>query len=476
MKNLGKDSGQVLLLAIFIVLLLVISIPGVVYLNQVSGYFGVQLSKRQKAQPVAEEGIAYAIHSLSVNQSTWTAALNGTFPPDFDGIQVSTGSKGGRFTIQCSTGGIGLAPYQVRVLVKVLEKDPRGQDTPIGALLAKVSQKTLGATLTTDLRASAAIELMQTPVIDLNATLDTHWGAVVSFGTSQWTLTGVMDQQKYPRKIAPGPITGASFTRAPDPNSPPTTDQKEYWAYASPGFPPVIATAYYLARSTAAIGIRPPVMASDGLTVIDGRPPGSGYFEVPSSDTATFTFDSGGLPYDVPSREAVIYVQGNAQFRGVAMNMNNGGAFIVTGNLVLDDNSGMTQTSFPLNYPVNLLLDYPYYHGDPGTSLPSDWPCRIQYEAIPPQPCTSYDALGYWGFTNVFHHRGFLYVMGDLIVNTDQNWAMVGALRVDGVLRILPPGAGTTSLTVFYDDVINHNISVDPVELHVDSLVQIAPT
>src|SRR5207302_3191057 len=58
--------------------------------------------------------------------------------------------------------------------------------------------------------------------------------------------------------------------------------------------------------------------------------------------------------------------------------------------------------------------------------------------------------------------RGFLYVNGDLNV-TAGNWLIVGAVRVDGQLTVQ---TGAT-LTILYDDEINHNVQTTLFQLQV---------
>src|SRR5882724_11978665 len=77
--SLREESGQMVIVAIFIVIALVIGVVLVVYLNQVQGGFGAANQKRQKAHSITEAGLSYAILTLAASTGSWTNALNGDF-------------------------------------------------------------------------------------------------------------------------------------------------------------------------------------------------------------------------------------------------------------------------------------------------------------------------------------------------------------------------------------------------------------
>src|SRR6266403_598241 len=93
MRNSGR-SGQTLLLAVLIGAILLISIPVIIFLNQINAMHQVSSQKRAKARTIAEAGIAYAARKLSANQATWTAALANSF----------NGTQPGTLATDCNTG------------------------------------------------------------------------------------------------------------------------------------------------------------------------------------------------------------------------------------------------------------------------------------------------------------------------------------------------------------------------------------
>jgi hypothetical protein len=65
------------------------------------------------------------------------------------------------------------------------------------------------------------------------------------------------------------------------------------------------------------------------------------------------------------------------------------------------------------------------------------------------------------GFGGRINFRGFLYVMGNLIVAGP--WHIAGVVRVDGQIQ-------GDHLTIYYDDQVNHAILTKPFELMIDSV------
>ena len=174
------------------------------------------------------------------------------------------------------------------------------------------------------------------------------------------------------------------------------------------------------------------------------------------------TFDSGGAPGYTGnvSNTQVIYIAGNADWGNVQFDLkkNNrqAGAFIVTGNLTLDDKQATTGgTPADTRVPATALLEYPFF----SKGHPYYIPCKEEAGLT----CNSIGPAQF---------RGFLYVGGDLTVKKDNNWVLLGALRIDGKLTV-EPGA---SLTVYYDDEIGHTLLTNGISLQLDSLSEISPS
>src|SRR5438552_1996289 len=122
MKRITNRSGQTLLIAVLIVIVLLLSIPVVVLLSQIGSRHQIASQKRMKGRAIAEEGIAYATQVLSASQLTWNnALLAGTFPnpPCNSGINIPSASGEGEFRLDCNHVSSGLhtiQSYQVNVI------------------------------------------------------------------------------------------------------------------------------------------------------------------------------------------------------------------------------------------------------------------------------------------------------------------------------------------------------------------------
>ena len=197
-----------------------------------------------------------------------------------------------------------------------------------------------------------------------------------------------------------------------------------------------------------------------------------GYFQPPAGVPADFApyapsagWGAGGQTYTFPSNATghVIYVEGGARFNDVNLD---GASVIVDGPLtVTGSRSGMDLT---LNVPATAPLEYPYYASQ---GLPPSWPCSAQAGGT----CDS-SAGGVFSGTahGLVQFRGFLYVKGFMYVGNAiapiPDWNMAGVLVVGNQQSsVTSNGLGANlgltfgTLTVAYDDTINHNIQVNPI-------------
>jgi hypothetical protein len=334
------------------------------------------------------------------------------------------------------------------VVVQAGVKDPSThQPNYLKTIQAAISQQTLGANLPNETAAPSGLLLGQVPSIGPTNGLLVDWGPVISYDTTTFSFTGTMDSQQYPRKFSVGNITGSSFARSLATHTP-NTDQKEYWANASLGFPATVDLTTYQGLAQSVSGLTAPTCTSGNCTA---SPANSGYFPGVLTDTATF--DSGWTP---PSAATVLYINGNASFGQVAMDLKNYGAVIVNGNLILGNPNSDTIGSDAIRVPLTALQEY-YYN-------PARCPCSTAINGT----CTKASAAGSPG---QIQFRGFLYVTGNLILNGNHTWVLNGVVRVDGTIQV-PNGSG--SLHVLYDDEINHNIYVTPLQLTVDAVATLA--
>lgn len=463
--------GQALLIAILLGMVLIIAVPVVVFLTQIGGKHRLGSAKRMRASSVAEEGIVYAMQILSANRPIWEQALQNSYPT-VPTTPISAAS-GGQFTLQCAKGDLfGGKPYQVRVLSTALEPRTTPGSNPgaaIRAVEAFISRKTMSAVLSDKLTAPAALTLLSTPTVAAAGGLTVQWGPVVCLSTSPWTLQdpldaihlpGGVDRPGYPRKFSGGGITGATFHRiASDQEDSAHSDYKEYWAFASFTFPPLVDTTTYVARSTTTTNVPAPSACAgascpSGLTQGGGPgafPATAGFFTLNSD--STMTFDSSFI---LNNSSAVIVVNGNARFVDLNLDFSSG-AFIVNGNLILDGVTTGAGSVLTLNVPPQASLEYAYWPASP------PWPC--QYAG----PTCASNVVG--GGSGRIHFRGFLRVTGNVYV-VGNGWQVAGSMLVgdystqDGRLIVNSGG----SLTIYYDDQVNRLIETNPLQLQVDSM------
>jgi len=470
-KHLINNSGQTLLIAVALALVLVLGLTVVYFVNQTSTSHQIASILRNQTGSVSDEGIAYAMQILSTSSTTWQNALIGTFPNDCNSGNVIVTPSGGRFKLYCSTGTAGsssLQPYQVAITAVASIQSSTGTEMSLRASQAFLSQRTLGADLATGVHAAAALQMISQPIVSGN--LDIEWGPVVcldSYNIASWAVPNSIDSGQYPRKFSVGGITSSVSTHTRSGNSPtagPHSDQKEYWAYGSQGLTPLIDETYYIQQAEYETGITPPTSKRTANPLLPtGCLPGGnttcGYFVPASSDTAIFDGGLPGYPLSGGINQAVVYVDGPAQFNKIAIDS---ATFIITGSLTVTDASGGSVLN--LHVPWSANLEYPYTPTNPAT-----WPCQGQQGdnvavGQPNYDCASSSLFPAPG--NV-QFRGFLYVKGYLFVQTS-NWNMVGALLVGDTQA--PPGtsgaldiAAGNSMNLAYDDMINHGIHVGAV-------------
>lgn len=476
------QCGQSLLLAVFILLLLGLSVPLIILVNQAGSWHQVSVQKKSRALNVAEEGISYGVRALA---PTWQTVLNtSTFPAECTSGAKIDSASGGKFSITCDKTTAGLRPYQVAVTATAWIKDNSGNETILKKVRAFVSRRTLSAVLTTRVHADSAVVLTRKPVI-ANNQLRVHWGPVVCLEPftggppSPWTLYDPMNSQLYPRKFAQGGIQGAgsaagSATYRTPSQASVTSDRMEYWAFNDLGFIPVIDTQTYVnVARTQSYMASMPTCTGGGSVVRDGACGGNqcGVFIVTAP--CTLVFDN---TFTVSNSQGIVFVSGvtpttvvNVRFQNLNVDMSNG-AFIVDGNLDLNTRIATSGTDLNLNVPNTAHLEYPYYKSD-GTGTPTAWPCSANEGA------TCLSSVADTGASPKTNFRGFLWASGNVTV-TAQEWHMAGSMLVgnpwmSGTTGILDTSTGTGSLYFYYDDLINHQILTKGVELQIDSQVEL---
>jgi hypothetical protein len=492
-----RESGQALMIGVLLFLALLMTIPAVIYLNNRGMRDSVKSNQKFKARAIADEGIAFAMQQLSQPNNWPYLGGQGTTTglPAGGDVQSTQGNYFFSITYSSTSEIVNYASatlrsYQVGILST--PKDARGVKIPGSSVFAVVSRLTVGVKLPTGFGAGAALKLNAPPTP--GEIFNVNWGPIVLTTADPWPVTDfpdsptpnfdwdtLMDSQGYPRKFSTGPIGGTSRTRSPNPDSDLKTDQKEYWANTAVGFSPVVDLSSYtsqaLMQNNFGTGFRPRLrdaggtvgaeimQPTSGTTPCLSGVPDCGYFIVPGVGNEAF-FDHPTVRYLLPSNNSVLYIEGNAAFRNVFMDVSQRGAIIVTGNLTLD-NKTLPSTALP-NYviPPTAPLEYPFHPPLTGTPI---WPNRGFQGRLPPTP-------------NSGHVHGFIYVGGDLrVLRNDATgdmdgfgqpfkvWTLSGTVMVEGNLRMINGGG----LAVWYDDVVNHNIRTSNFDLVIDSLTAV---
>jgi hypothetical protein len=492
-----SESGQMLLVAVLLLAVLLISIPVMIFMNNSTSRLGMQSVKKQKSTSVALEGVAYAIHVLA-STPTWSNALAGTCPPDFVDEYghpiIYKGPSGSPFSIQCISGnppGYTVQRYEVELLIHGGIPDPATGKPNYGrAYKVVIGQKTQAAVLSSGLGASVALQLGKVP--SSTDGLLVHWGSIGVMDFSTWTVRNAIDSYRFPRKFSQGPITGDTtgggdtYLRESNTGS----DAKEYWENVGLGFQNFVDTNVYVSSATQLTDLSL-IPATAAMPIVEYPAHATlapsnckagltcGYFDPPpvtvtpfSAGTAIFGSLNDGSNFVDYKPNTVIYVHGNARFEDIFMDLKNGGAFIVDGDLTLGPKGSH---GIPLNVrlPQTAALEYPYYSSTSGWPT-AGWPCKSIADTKATY-CASVltglgtndnNGLGNGGGDGRVDFRGFLYVKGDMRV-LGPGWLLAGSVRVDGTL-FAPLIGGRPTLTILYDDEINHATSVNPLELMVN--------
>jgi hypothetical protein len=437
-RALKNQSGQLLIIGVLLFFIILAVVPALVFMNRTGVHHSIFSQKKSKGRLIAEEGVALAIQQLS-KPNAWPYLAGGAMPA----AETLPSSQGERYRlIYTSAPSNGLQSYQVGI--RTIPMDSAGSTIPGSSVLTTVSQLTTGVKMPTGQTAPAALDLMKVPVVvDNTALLRVEFGPIVVRDTNTWTLSTFLNTSKRPRKFSAGAIA----PRVTNPDSETTSDQKEYWAYVSPGFAPLVDLADYSGRAQTT---NCPAPAScllgqgAGAAAADCNPITAGRCDFLNVKTSTIVFN-GNWPTTHP--DGVIYVNGNAQFNAATVDVSSGGAVIVTGNLILGNNGQplATVASKSVYLPPGLGAE------DPNCT------------------CSDPGCIG-----TVFRHldfMGFLYVRGNVLtgVGSNGNWTILGTSRIDGTLTINP----STSFELFYNDMINHQIRTTNFELKVDSMTAV---
>jgi hypothetical protein len=494
-KYLHNRDGQMFLLAGLIALLLLSTIPILIFLTNNASLHQAAQIKRSQALSIAETGIAYATHQLN-SAGVWTGALGNVF---LAASGCNTGNVtipgGGTFRLACTNLASAvpeLEPaYQVAITATAYMPVGRDSNTllPTRSMQALVSRRTLGVTLPDGTQAAVAVQLARVPTSNqttqavlASGALTVHWGPIACYqlaptappGTlgptvdpAAWTLPdpldrvncgGVANCEGYPRVFSNGGLGGATYPRLTlQAASAQSTDNYQWWAFSSLQVPPQIDTATYVTNAIGQLGgaitgvtTLPLACATVNGNLYTGGAPGCVV-----NLTAAITWPAG----------AVMVVDGNADV--IITNTNVTGTLIVVRNLTIS--APTAGAAKALNVPTSA---YKEYAAIAAQNAGYAWPCGTGARpSAPGFTCTSTTALGGAGRVNF---TGFLYVQNTMTVTAP--WVLNGALAVGDMSQTAPTGTGQLvipaagALTVLYDATIGHAIRVGATELEVDSI------
>jgi hypothetical protein len=441
-----NQKGQTLMVAVLILSVLCISVPVIVSVQRQGAKTQYDTQQSNTYVGSSREAINYAATKFS-DQTIWTNALAGAMP-SICGGQIVPAGGGAYYSFICTTGTYGLRNYQVEVKATSYVKTKKNIYIPQDSSKGILSNFTQGVILPDGLVAHAATVLGQPPVGVYSQTsfhFSPNWGPMVVLSTQTMNLLAnyTLDYQRAPRKFSQGAITGHHYVRSAD-STPPTTDNKEYWAYANMGTMPSIDLATYATMAKNTQFPWTPASLNGNPQNIVNDPPGSGYFQVLNGDTALFH-----STYTFNSSTSVIFVDGNAQIGQTGgglppfFQLGNSGGFIVTGNMVMEGINPNFYVGVAKNAPDHALED----------------PYGTYYDST----CGPWGGAACWFYG--LQMRGFLYVKGDATYKTTHYH--VGVLRVDGQVK-------SQNTKIYFDDYINHNIRVTPFRVVVNSVVPIA--
>ena len=446
-------SGQALVMAVLMGAMLALTVPTIVFVNQINAAHQTGSEHRLKTLLIAREGIAYAKQLLAAR---WTAALAGPPWTAANGLAdcnggLLRGADGSLFKMTCDRDAP-IEPYQVHVVVTAYAAKPDGAVVPLRALSAFLSPQTVAVNLPNDVRASVALELINAPAAGSHFTV--HWGPISCLDPSNLVdlIATPMDAGRFPRKFF---VNGLN-TKAPARGTTAApTDLQEYWAYQILGFGPPVDEAAYRTVAQNESGIPAPNCAGLCASAIAGI--GTGYWTPAPGDRAVIdgaTFNNGAI-----GPGAVLYIDGDAELNRLNLDLR-GGAIIVMHDLYLNDpGAGSAAT---LRLPPTAALEYPY-----AATNGFAWPCQNAAN----ETCAPTDPHP----AGAVQYRGFLWAKHNLLVEKP-GWRLSGAVRVGD-----PSIGGSDAqldatrgdLTVYYDDRVNRGIKTATVQLQCDRLTEV---
>lgn len=221
---MNNQKGQVLLITIFIIVILSIFIPVLIYFLSQESNWTVKLGESTSALQLAESGISKAIWKLAESEETYNEVSGTMTLAGFNFDKIYSDISGGEYKIKISSG----STEDERIITSVGKSTITEEVRAIKVIVFK----------TTGIQNS-----ILSPNIDFNGNCYVHWGPIVS--TQEIILQGAANNY-YPRKFARGKIDPRDTN--PDP---PNSDYVEYWAYEQIPNPPELDFESYKSSAQA---------------------------------------------------------------------------------------------------------------------------------------------------------------------------------------------------------------------------------
>lgn len=433
---MNRNSGQVLMGVLAILIFLMIAIPQLVGWIQNESRWTVKEQKTTMAFNLAESGIERGVWKLKSTTATWVTAYAGT---PITGYQFDTTYRdvaGGTYRIRFTTGP---AANQVTVLAE--GRDNASQE--VRALQAVYQNQALpGAMMTGGL-------------MTYHGAFEVHWGPVLAHNNI--VISGNAATEYFPRKLSSQVVIGtAGQPRDTNGINPPNTDNVEWWSdYDLPDMPVLdFATLRSSAAANGTLNYYTTSGASGSGKCVGWA--GHGRCQTGSNSWATHAnkphfFDCNHHP--LSKQNLIWYWDGDLILTG---DMSSGdhrlglyGTLIVRGNLTIDSGDGYAFTG---RVPANAWREYKRIKtSNWDTNASNEYPADNGYQA---NRLTFNHGSETWtggppaANTDV-GLRGLVYVGGDLTINSVAD--VSGVVWVVG--NVTSNATGERAL-IFYDDSI----------------------
>jgi hypothetical protein len=431
-----RNSGQVLVIALAVLLFLLIAIPQMVGWIQDEARWSVKEQKSTMAFNLAEAGLDRGVWKLKSTTSTWSAALANVPVSGYGFDTTYRDVEGGTYRIRFVSG-----PSANQVTVLAEGRDDATQE--VRALQAIY------------LNSSFPGGLMTGGVLTYHGAFEVHWGPVLAHNNI--VISGNAATEYFPRKLSRQVVLG-TVGQPRDTNgiNPPNTDNVEWWSdYVVPDLPILdFATLRSSAAANGTLNYYTTGGASGNGKCVGWA--GHGRCETGTNSWATHSgrphfFDSNHHPLSKQNR--IWYWDGDLILTG---DMSAGshrlglyGTIIVRGNLTIDSGDGYSFAGTvpaeawreytrlkPATWDTNAVNQYPADNGLRTNRLTFDHGSE-SWTGGPPSANTDVGL------------RGFLYVGGNLIVNSIADVA--GAVWVVGNVTNNSTGE---RVMVFYDNTL----------------------